>query len=159
MEQIKAGDLAPDFDLPGDGGQRVSLSAFRGSIVVLFFYPKDNTSGCTAEAVDFTALKADFDAAGTVLIGLSPDSPKSHDKFTDKHGLDLMLASDEEKSVLSSYGVWKEKSMYGRKFMGVERTTILIDRDGKVAQVWNKVKVAGHAAQVLEAVGSLQKAQ
>lgn len=159
MEQIKIGDEAPDFQLPGNGAQTISLSAHRGSIVVLFFYPKDNTSGCTTEAVDFTTLKPEFDAAGAVLIGLSPDSPKSHDKFTDKHGLDLMLASDEEKSVLSSYGVWKEKSMYGRKFMGVERTTILIDRDGKVAQVWNKVKVAGHAAQVLEAVGSLQKAQ
>lgn len=156
MEQIKTGDLAPDFDLPGDGGQRISLSAFRGSIVVLFFYPKDNTSGCTAEAVDFTALKTDFDAAGAVLIGLSPDSPKSHDRFKAKHGIDVLLASDEEKDVLSAYGVWVEKSMYGRKYMGVERTTLLIDRDGRVARVWNKVKVPGHAREVLQETLNLQ---
>jgi peroxiredoxin Q/BCP len=157
MEQIKPGEMAPDFDLPGDSGQRISLSAHRGSIVVLFFYPKDNTSGCTTEAIDFTALKSEFDAAGAVLIGLSPDSPKSHDKFKSKHQLDVKLASDEEKDVLGAYGVWVEKSMYGRKYMGVERTTLLIDRDGKIARIWNKVKVAGHAREVLDAARELNK--
>ena len=155
MEHIATGDEAPDFTLPGSGGATVSLSAYRGRIVVLFFYPKDDTSGCTAEAVDFTALKPDFDAAGIVLIGMSPDSVKSHDKFRTKHGLTVELASDEDKTVLQTYGVWVEKSMYGRKYMGVERTTLLIDRDGRIARIWSKVKVPGHAAEVLEAAKAL----
>lgn len=155
MHQIKPGDAAPDFDLPGDGGTRISLSAHRGKIVVLFFYPKDDTSGCTAEAVDFTALKPQFDALDAVLIGMSPDSVKKHDRFKAKHDLDVALASDEEKQVLQAWGVWVEKSMYGRKYMGVERTTALIDRQGKVARLWNKVKVPGHAAEVLEAAKAL----
>jgi peroxiredoxin Q/BCP len=123
--------------------------------VVLFFYPKDDTSGCTAEALSFSGLKPEFDALDAVLIGLSPDSVKSHDRFRQKHGLDVDLAADEDKQVLETYGVWVQKSMYGRKYMGVERTTLLIDRDGKVARVWNKVKVPGHAAEVLEAVKAL----
>ena len=158
MQQIHIGGEAPDFELPGDGGQRVSLSQYRGSIVVLFFYPKDNTAGCTAEAVDFTALSGKFDAASTVLVGLSPDSVKSHDRFKAKHALSMPLAADEQKSVLQAYGVWVEKSMYGRKYMGVERTTLLIGRDGRIARIWNKVKVSGHAAEVLEAVRALASA-
>jgi peroxiredoxin Q/BCP len=155
MEHIKIGDEAPDFDLPGDGGTRVSLSAHRGKIVVLFFYPKDDTSGCTAEAIDFTALKPDFDAAGAVLVGLSPDSAKSHDKFKKKHALAVDLGSDEDKTTLERYGVWVEKSMYGRKYMGVERTTLLIDKDGRIARIWEKVKVPGHAAEVLAAANEI----
>lgn len=155
MDQIKPGSVAPDFNLPGSGGSPISLSAYRGRIVVLFFYPKDDTSGCTAEAVSFSALKPQFDALGAVLVGLSPDSVKSHDRFRLKHDLTVDLASDEEKSVLQEYGVWVQKSMYGRKYMGVERTTVLIDRDGTVKRVWNKVKVPGHAAEVLEAVKEL----
>jgi len=155
MEHIKQGEQAPDFDLPGSGGTAISLSAHRGRIVVLFFYPKDDTSGCTAEAVDFSALKPQFDALDAVLIGMSPDSVKKHDKFIAKHELTVDLASDEEKSVLQTYGVWVEKSMYGRKYMDVERTTLLIDREGKIARVWNKVKVPGHAAEVLEAAKAL----
>ena len=155
MEHIKPGAQAPDFNLPGSGGTEISLSAHRGSIVVLFFYPKDDTSGCTAEAIDFTALKPEFDALDVVLIGMSPDSVKKHDKFIAKHELSVDLASDEEKAVLATYGVWVEKSMYGRKYMGVERTTLLIDRQGNIARVWNKVKVPGHAAEVLEAARTL----
>lgn len=119
--------------------------------MVLFFYPKDDTSGCTTEALDFTSLKEEFDAIGVKLIGISPDSVKRHDKFKAKHSLTVTLASDEEKQVLEAYGVWVEKSMYGRKYMGVERTTLLIDSNGKIVRIWNKVKVAGHAAEVLVA--------
>ena len=155
MDHIKPGVQAPDFNLPGSGGTEISLSAHRGRIVVLFFYPKDDTSGCTAEAIDFTALKPEFDAIDVVLIGMSPDSVKKHDKFIAKHELSVDLASDEEKAVLATYGVWVEKSMYGRKYMGVERTTLLIDREGNIARVWNKVKVPGHAAEVLEAARTL----
>lgn len=151
MTQIAIGERAPDFELPGDGGSTISLSALRGSIVVLFFYPKDDTSGCTTEALDFTSLKEEFDAIGVKLIGISPDSVKRHDKFKAKHGLTVTLASDEEKQVLEAYGVWVEKSMYGRKYMGVERTTLLIDSNGEIVRIWNKVKVAGHAAEVLAA--------
>lgn len=155
MEHIKSGDQAPDFELPGSGGTSISLSAHRGRIVVLFFYPKDDTSGCTAEAISFSGLRPQFEALGAVVIGLSPDSVKSHDRFRAKHELTVDLASDEEKKILQAYGVWVEKSMYGRKYMGVERTTLLIDREGKVARIWNKVKVPGHAAEVLEAAKAL----
>lgn len=155
MTELTIGAPAPDFTLPRDGGGTVSLAAFRGKAVVLFFYPKDDTSGCTAESIAFTALSGDFEAAGAVIIGLSPDSVKSHDKFAKKHSLSVILASDEEKATLSAYGVWVEKSMYGRKYMGVERTTVLIDKDGNLARVWEKVKVPGHAEEVLDAVKSL----
>lgn len=155
MDQIKPGNPAPDFTLPGSGENRISLSDYRGRIVVLFFYPKDDTSGCTAEAISFSELKAEFDTLGAAVIGLSPDSVKSHDRFRAKHQLTVDLASDEEKAVLQAYGVWVQKSMYGRKYMGVERTTVLIDRNGKIARVWNKVKVPGHAAEVLEAAKAL----
>lgn len=155
MDEIKPGNLAPDFTLPTTGGKDFTLSAHRGRIVVLFFYPKDDTSGCTAEAISFSALKAEFDRLGAVVVGLSPDTVKSHDKFRLKHDLTVELASDEEKQVLRAYGVWVEKSMYGRKYMGVERTTVLVDRDGGIAGVWNKVKVPGHAAEVLDAAKAL----
>jgi peroxiredoxin Q/BCP len=154
MTQLETGSPAPDFDLPGDGGTNVSLSAHAGKPVVLFFYPKDDTSGCTAEAVDFTRLMPQFDAAGIVLIGMSPDSPKSHDKFKAKHDLQMRLASDEDKTTLEAYGVWVEKSMYGRKYMGVERSTFLINPDGTIGQIWRKVKVPGHADEVLKAASA-----
>ena len=153
--ELSIGSTAPDFTLPRDGGGTVSLSQFLGQKVVLYFYPKDDTSGCTVEAIDFTALKDAFEKAGTVVIGLSPDSVASHDKFCRKHALGVILASDEDKTVLAAYGVWTEKSMYGRKYMGVERTTVLVDDAGKIARIWPKVKVKGHAEEVLEAARSL----
>lgn len=149
------GKKAPDFSLPGDGGETIKLSAFKGKPVVVYFYPKDDTSGCTQEALDFTALTDKFEAAGAVVIGISPDSVKSHDKFKKKHTLSVVLAADENHAVAEAYGVWAEKSMYGRKYMGIERSTFLIDKAGKTAAVWNKVKVPGHAAAVLEAVEAL----
>ena len=150
-EVLDTGAIAPDFDLPADGGHRVSLSHLKGKKVVLYFYPKDDTSGCTAEAIAFNGLKSKFEAADAVVIGVSPDSAKSHDKFKAKHDLHFALASDESKAMLEAYGVWVEKSMYGKKYMGVERTTFLIDAEGRVAKVWRKVKVPGHAEAVLEA--------
>ncbi|MCU0906426.1 MAG: peroxiredoxin [Rhodobacteraceae bacterium] len=152
---IDAGDAAPDFTLPRDGGGEVTLSALRPKAVVLYFYPKDDTSGCTVEAKDFTAAAADFAAAGAVVVGISKDSVKSHDKFRDKHGLDLILASDEASDVCERYGVWAEKSMYGKKYMGIERSTFLIDGTGKVARAWHKVKVPGHVDEVLAAAKAL----
>lgn len=152
---LAAGTPAPAFTLPGDGGRTISLQDFAGQKLVLYFYPKDDTSGCTQEAKDFNALKADFAKAGTEILGVSPDSASSHDKFKKKYGLEVALASDESKAMLEAYGVWAEKSMYGRKYMGVERTTFLIDQGGKIARIWNKVKVPGHAAEVLEAAKSL----
>ena len=150
-----AGSKAPAFDLPTDGGGKLSLKALKGKKVVLYFYPKDDTSGCTREAIDFNALKGDFEKAGAVVVGVSPDSVASHDKFKKKYDLDFTLIADVDKSMLEAYGVWVEKSMYGRKYMGVERTTLLIGADGKVARVWSKVKVPGHAQEVLEAAQAL----
>lgn len=144
--------MAPDFDLPRDGGGSLRLSGLRGKSVVLFFYPKDDTSGCTQEAIEFSGLKVEFAAAGAVLVGMSPDSARKHDKFKAKHGLTVDLVSDENKETLEAYGVWTEKSMYGRKYMGVERSTFLIDPEGKIAKVWRKVKVPGHARSVLDAL-------
>ena len=152
---LKAGDEAPDFTLPATGGTTLSLRGLRGHKVVLYFYPKDDTSGCTLEAQNFNRLKGDFEAADTEVIGVSPDSLRSHDKFRAKYGLDLTLASDEAKAMLQAYGVWAEKSMYGRKYMGVERTTVLIGRDGRIAEVWSKVKVPSHAEAVLKAAQAL----
>ena len=153
--ELQVGSVAPAFSLPMAGGREISLASFAGRKVVLYFYPKDDTSGCTKEAQEFSSLKAAFADADTEIIGLSPDSPASHGKFAGKYDLDLSLASDESKETLAAYGVWVEKSMYGRKYMGVERTTVLIGRDGKVARVWPKVKVPGHAAEVLEAAKAL----
>ena len=148
---LPAGSIAPAFTLPGDDAGALSLAQLSGQKLVLYFYPKDDTSGCTLQAIDFNRLKPDFTAAGTRIIGVSPDPVKSHDRFKAKHGLGITLLADEGKSTLEAYGVWTEKSMYGRKYMGVERTTFLIDADGKIARVWNKVKVPGHADDVLAA--------
>lgn len=155
MAELVPGAKAPDFTLPRDGGDSISLSQFRGRPVVLFFYPKDDTQACTVEAKDFTAAKADFDAAGVALVGLSPDPVKKHDKFVKKHELGVPLASDESLQTLEAYGVWKEKSMYGRTYMGVERTTVLVDAAGNIAEIWPKVKVNGHVNAVLEAAKKL----
>ncbi|NHB76787.1 peroxiredoxin [Rhodobacter calidifons] len=152
---ISAGQTAPDFTLPRDGGGTVTLSGFRPGKVVLYFYPKDDTPGCTLEAQDFNARLADFAAAGTTVIGVSKDSVKSHDKFCKKHGLSIILASDEAGRTCEDYGVWVEKSMYGKTYMGIERTTVLIDGEGKVARVWPKVSVKGHADEVLAAARAL----
>lgn len=151
---IAEGDTAPDFELATEEG-KVRLSDLRGNPVVLYFYPKDDTSGCTAQARDFSRLIGEFKAAGAEVIGISPDSIESHGKFRRKHELTVKLASDENKSVAQAYGVWVEKSMYGRKYMGVERSTFLIDNSGTVAKVWRKVKVPGHAEAVLQAVRDL----
>ena len=155
MAKLDIGSTPPDFTLPSDGGGTITLSELRGQPVVLYFYPKDDTSGCTREAQDFQALRQDFAAAETEIIGVSPDSLKSHDKFRAKYGLDFTLASDEGTSMLQAYGVWGDKSMYGRTYKGVERTTVLIDRDGVVARIWPQVKVPGHAEEVLAAPKSL----
>ena len=152
---IIAGQTAPDFTLPRDGGGNVTLSALRPGKVVLYFYPKDDTPGCTIEAQDFNARMAEFAAAGTTVIGMSKDSVKSHDKFCKKHGLGIILASDETGRASEDYGVWLEKSMYGKTYMGIERTTVLIDGEGNVSRVWNKVSVKGHADEVLAAAQSL----
>ena len=155
MSKPDAGQPAPDFNLPRDGGGTLSLSSLTGKPVVLYFYPKDDTSGCTQEAIEFSALHKEFAAAGAVVVGMSPDSAKKHDKFKDKHDLAVDLVADEERSTLEAYGVWVEKSMYGRKYMGVERSTFLIGKDGRIVRIWHKVKVPGHAKEVLEAVKSL----
>jgi thioredoxin-dependent peroxiredoxin len=155
MSQIVEGTPAPDFALPADGGSTLSLSALNGKIVVLYFYPKDDTSGCTAEAIDFSRLRPDFEALDAVVVGMSPDSAAKHDKFKAKHDLSVTLVADEELKTLQDYGVWVEKSMYGRKYMGVERATFLIGKDGKIAKIWRKVKVPGHAEAVLDAVRAL----
>jgi peroxiredoxin Q/BCP len=152
---LTPGNKAPTFSLPSTDGQDISLESLKGRKVVLYFYPKDDTSGCTREAQEFQALRQEFAAADTEIVGVSPDSLKSHDKFRAKYGLQFPLASDEAKSMLEVYGVWVEKSMYGRKYMGVERTTVLIDREGNIAKVWPKVKVPGHAKEVLEAAKAL----
>jgi peroxiredoxin Q/BCP len=151
---LTPGDPAPDFALPGTGGT-VQLSALRGKKVVLYFYAKDDTSGCTREAIDFNALRERFREAGAEVIGISPDSLASHDKFRAKHKLELKLAADEGRTALEAYGVWAEKSMYGRKYMGVERTTVLVDGSGRIARIWQKVKVPGHAEEVLAAAETL----
>jgi peroxiredoxin Q/BCP len=147
------GDTAPDFELSDAEGKPVRLKDFAGRKLVLYFYPKDDTSGCTRQAIDFNALRAEFAKVGADLLGVSPDSVASHVKFRKKHDLALPLASDEAKDTLNAYGVWTQKSMYGRKYMGVERTTFLI-RDGKIARTWRKVSVPGHAEEVLEAAKS-----
>jgi thioredoxin-dependent peroxiredoxin len=155
MSELKTGMTAPAFNLPGSSGANYSLADYKGGPLVLYFYPKDDTSGCTVEGLDFTALKAEFAAVNAKVLGVSPDSPASHDKFCKKHGLGIDLASDESKTMLEAYGVWAEKSMYGKKYMGVERTTYLIDKNGVIAKIWNKVKVPNHASEVLEAAKTL----
>ena len=154
-DKLKLGDRAPGFSLPDHAGKTVTLEGFAGKALVLYFYPKDDTSGCTSEALAFHALSDSFEKAGAAILGVSPDSPASHAKFKAKHDIAIPLASDEDKSMLDAYGVWVEKSMYGRKYMGVERTTVLIKPDGTIAAVWPKVKVPGHAEAVLAAVRAL----
>lgn len=156
---IDAGQTAPDFTLPRNtvenGEATVTLSALRPRKVVLYFYPKDDTPGCTTEALDFTRLGPDFDAAGAVVIGISKDSVAKHDKFCAKHSLGVILASDETGDTCETWGVWGEKKMYGKTFEGITRATFLVDAEGKVARTWPKVKVEGHAAEVLAAVQAL----
>jgi peroxiredoxin Q/BCP len=152
MTQPAIGDTAPDFSLPRDGGEIVNLSDFKGKKVVLYFYPKDDTPGCTKEAIGFTDMVDAFAAEDTIVLGVSKDSVKKHDKFVAKHDLKIALLSDEEGDVCERYGTWVEKSMYGKTYMGIERATYLIGADGKIAQAWRKVKVPGHVEAVLDAV-------
>ncbi|MEI7932212.1 MAG: peroxiredoxin [Alphaproteobacteria bacterium] len=154
MADLNEGDAAPDFTLPTDQGE-VSLSALRGEPVVLYFYPKDDTTGCTVEAQDFTARLAAFAKAGATVIGVSRDSPKSHARFRAKYELAHVLASDEDTAVMGKYGVWVEKSMYGRKYMGASRDTFLIDAKGIIRQIWRKAKVSGHSQDVLAALKAM----
>ncbi len=154
---LEAGKKAPAFTLPDANGNKVSLKDFLGKKVVLYFYPKDNTSGCTKEACDFRDAMPDFSKIDAVVLGVSPDSPESHQKFIAKNNLNFTLLSDTDKKVLQKYGVWKEKSMYGRKYMGVERTTVIIDEKGRVVKIFPKVKVKGHVEQVLKVLNGEDK--
>ena len=151
---LDEGMAAPEWSLPGDGGRTVS-SKGKGGATVLFLYPKDDTSGCTKEAIAFSELVPEFEALGVEVVGLSPDPPARHDRFVAKHDLKVPLASDEGKGVLEAFGAWKEKSMYGKTYMGVERSTFLIGADGRVLRAWRKVKVPGHAEAVLAAAREL----
>ena len=153
--RVDIGDDAPDFKLPADGGDELSLSSLKGRKVVLYFYPKDDTSGCTKEAMGFRDALADFEQAGATVVGVSKDGVARHDKFKAKYELNFPLVSDEGGTLCEAYGVWVEKSMYGRKYMGIERATFLIDGDGKIARAWRKVKVTGHVEDVLEAARGL----
>ncbi|MFD2673536.1 thioredoxin-dependent thiol peroxidase [Marinicrinis sediminis] len=152
MSEIEVGQVVPDFTLPASSGGEVSLHDFKGQKVVIYFYPKDNTPGCTTESCDFRDAHPDFEQLQTVVLGISPDSLKSHDKFIAKHSLPFTLLADEDHTVSEQFGVWKLKKMYGREFMGIERSTFLIDEEGKLAQAWRKVKVKGHVDEVLAAV-------
>jgi thioredoxin-dependent peroxiredoxin len=152
---LNENEPAPDVTLTGADGEPVRLGDFKGQKLVLYFYPKDDTSGCTREAQDFTALAGEFEQAGTWVVGVSKDSPKSHARFADKYELKVRLLTDADGSVCEAFGVWIEKSMYGRKYMGIDRATFLIDRDGVVKRTWRKVKVPGHAQEVLEAARAL----
>ena len=153
---LKDGEVAPDFELPEEGGKAIRLSKLKGRPVVVYFYPKDDTSGCTAQAKDFSCLIAEFKALGAEVVGVSPDSAASHQKFRAKHELSVRLAADEEKTAANAYGVWVEKSMYGKTYMGVERSTFLIGKTGHIAKSWRKVQVPGHADDVLAAVKALR---
>ena len=158
MAELKPGSKAPDFTLPTDGGSSVTLSAFKGHPVVVYFYPKDDTSGCTQEACDFRDNLTAFKRLKVQVIGVSKDSVKKHDKFKEKYELNFPLASDEDGKVCDKYGVWVEKSMYGRKYMGIERATFLIGADGKIARIWRKVSVTDHVTDVLQVLKDLKKA-
>jgi len=155
MSELKTGDLAPTFKLPADGGREIDLEALRGKTVVLYFYPKDDTPGCTTEALDFTAAAAQFEAANAVVIGVSKDSVQKHDKFKTKHDLSVALVSDEDGKMIESYGAWVLKKLYGREYMGIERSTFVIDPEGRIAEIWRKVKVKGHVEKVLGVVQGL----
>jgi len=156
VNELNIGDKAPEFCLPDAEKGQVCLKDHRGKWVVLYFYPKDNTKGCTMEALEFTVSEDDFNARGAVVIGVSPDSPESHTKFIEKHELSITLLSDTEKEILTGYGVWQKKKMYGREYMGVVRSTFLIDPEAKISYIWPKVKVAGHADAVMEKLVELQ---
>ena len=158
QKELNIGDTAPAFTLPRDGGEQVSLNDYAGQAVVLYFYPRDDTPGCTKEAIGFTEMAAEFAAANTVVIGASKDSVQKHDKFREKHSLGVVLVSDEESDLCETYGVWVEKNMYGKTYLGIERATFLIGPDGKIAQIWRKVKVPGHVEAVLEAARALDAA-
>lgn len=158
MPELKTGDKAPDFTLPCDGGEDIALSSFKGQKVVLYFYPKDDTPGCTAESCDFRDNIKSFEKIGVQIIGISKDSVAKHDKFKAKYQLNFPLASDENSDVCERYGVWTEKSMYGKKYMGIERSTFLIDEQGKIAAIWRKVKVPGHVEEVRQAIQDIAKA-
>ncbi|MBI1393022.1 MAG: redoxin domain-containing protein [Alphaproteobacteria bacterium] len=153
--ELREGLKAPAFSLPTDGGGKAQLKDYAGRNLVLYFYPKDDTSGCTKQAISFSEHIADFEAAGAAILGVSADPIAKHDKFKAKHGLSIRLASDEDTTMLARYGVWVEKSMYGKKYMGIERSTFLIGADGKIVRIWRKVKVAGHVEEVLEAARAL----
>ncbi len=153
---LRPGDRAPEFSLPADGERRISLSSLKGKSVVLYFYPKDNTSGCTAEALAFSKDSKLFSDAGAVVIGVSKDSVASHDRFKTKYDLAIDLAADEDTGTAQAYGVWVEKSMYGRRYMGMDRATFLIDGGGTIRQIWRKVKVPGHSAEVLKAARAIK---
>lgn len=155
MPHLDIGDTAPDFTLPRDGGGTITLSQLRPKTVVLYFYPKDDTSGCTKEALAFTALSNEFETIGATVIGVSKDPVDKHDKFVAKYDLGVTLVSDANDDVCERYGVWVEKSMYGKKYMGIERATFLIDSNGEISHIWRKVKVPGHADAVLEAAKNL----
>ncbi len=157
-DRLQTGDAAPDFRLPRDGGGEVALADLTDRVVVLYFYPKDDTSGCTNEARDFSALAAEFEVAGATVLGVSKDPIKAHDKFRDKHALSVPLLSDAESDVCERYGAWIQKSMYGRTYMGIERSTFVI-AGGRVVEAWRKVKVPGHAAEVLAAVKRLPQSR
>lgn len=152
---IEIGQPAPEVSLPRDGGETVTLTDIKPKAVVLYFYPKDDTPGCTKEAIAFTALREEFEASGAIVFGISKDPVKKHDKFVAKYELQIPLLSDEDADVCERYGTWVEKNMYGKKYMGIERTTVLIDGTGTLAQIWRKVKVPGHAEAVLDAVRAL----
>ncbi len=155
-KQLKIESKAPDFRLPDSSGETVSLKDYRDKWLVLYFYPKDNTSGCTTEAIDFTGNLPEFKKLNCYIVGVSPDSCKSHQKFIERHDLAVTLLSDEEKMVLEKYGVWQTKKMYGKEYLGVVRTTFLISPDGKIRFIWNNVKVAGHITEVLKKLKELQ---
>jgi peroxiredoxin Q/BCP len=154
MAELKPGDNAPSFTLPTGDGKEVSLSDLKGKKVVLYFYPKDDTPGCTREACSFRDGFSRIKKKGAVILGVSPDDPESHARFAEKYGLPFTLVSDEKKELVKTYGVWKERSMYGRKFMGIERTTFIIDEKGRISHIFPKVKVDGHFDEVLEALSS-----
>lgn len=154
MNEPVEGELAPDFELPDASGEKIRLSGLRGRPVVLYFYPKDDTPGCTREACEFRDLHANFEAGGILVLGISPDTPSSHARFAGRHDLPFRLLADEDRQVCRAYGVWREKSMYGRKYMGVQRSTFLIDAAGRLAKIWRQVRPAGHAAAVLQAAAT-----
>lgn len=155
MNDLQIGDKAPDFSVEGDNGTEISLSSYAGKNVVLYFYPKDDTPGCTKEAIGFSELKDKFDTLNCAIIGVSKDTAAKHDKFIAKHDLKVSLAADIEGDICEKYGVWVEKNMYGKKYMGIERATYLIGKDQTIQKIWRKVRVKGHVEAILDAVEAL----